>query len=402
MSLLAQSGYGRAQKIQEGLRKEVIRGAVLSPRDEKRERLESFVNELARDFPNALVLFDPQFYASTLLSPNDGHLPEYDYYADNCGLTRTHFSAARIRGYVESCLAYQNSTFGRRLSFLVSPSVLLDDFRDNWSQVALELALEAKEYHSDIPGAPPLLISVVFSEAALSSLEALEEYLDALTELDVAGFYLIVKRNSSAIVNSLESSLLAHLMFTAYVLAEMNSYRVIFGYTDWYGFLLESVGAHFTASGWYQNLRQFSLSRFMASSGGRRPRKRYSSTPLLSCPLIFPELEDVFQADQLAEVLSGSNYDAIISNGPAGGESNWTEEVSCLHHWATLSSISRQVFEKASIKARLDESARLIQNAQSLYSGLQRRGIDFELPTGPYHLEQWLAAMREFRLLVGA
>ena len=40
MSVLAQCGFGRATKIEQGLADGVIQGVIMSPRDERRERLE--------------------------------------------------------------------------------------------------------------------------------------------------------------------------------------------------------------------------------------------------------------------------------------------------------------------------------------------------------------------------
>ncbi len=96
MSVLAQCGYGRSDKIEKGLTAGFIKGVIMSPRDEKKDRLEDAILQWKKDYPNANVLFDPQFYATMLSAPKDGHLSEYDYYNNNCGLGRTHFSSSRI------------------------------------------------------------------------------------------------------------------------------------------------------------------------------------------------------------------------------------------------------------------------------------------------------------------
>lgn len=40
MSILAQCGYGRGEKIEKGLNEGLIQGVIMSPRDERRGRLE--------------------------------------------------------------------------------------------------------------------------------------------------------------------------------------------------------------------------------------------------------------------------------------------------------------------------------------------------------------------------
>jgi hypothetical protein len=399
MSVLAQCGYGRSDKIEQALAAEVIDGVIMSPRDEKKDRLEMAVHQLEKDYPNANVLFDPQFYATTLNAPKDGHLGEYDYYNNNCGLGRTHFSPSRIRRYVKECLDYQVGTFGDKLTYIISPSILFDDFRDYWSQVAINFAVESADYHAELKKTPPLLISIIVSETALQSLDALEEFLDALTELEVDGFYLIIRRNSDNLQHAMEPTSFARFMYMCYVLAEINEYTILVGYSDWHSFLLESVGVNFTACGWHQNLRHFSLKRFLPSSGGRRPRKKYSSEPLLSSPLILPELEAIYKEGLLNLVLSGGRNDKILSKNPAAGEGKWSDLHAIMTHWECLSSLARQVGIGSTVADRLMTSLELIKGAENLYTRLAYSGIGFDPTTGPRHLNDWRAAVQEFRAI---
>ena len=126
----------------------------------------------------------------------------------------------------------------------------------------------------------------------------------------------------------MDISAFANFLYFCHVLS-LNDYKIIVGYSDWPGFMLEAVGADFTACGWYQNLRQFSMDRFQPRDGGRRPRKRYSSYKLLYSPLLSPELQDMYKVGILNQVLSGSEYDDLIINGPAAGNRQWTDPVSC-------------------------------------------------------------------------
>ncbi|MCK4786405.1 MAG: hypothetical protein KAV87_21790, partial [Desulfobacteraceae bacterium] len=348
MSLLAQCGYGRSNKIELGIDAGVIDGVIMSPRDETKQRLERGIQQWRVDYPDSFILFDPQFYVATLTPPRneplrDGHLGEYEYYNDNHPLRRTHFTPSRIQQYVEECIGYQHIILGENLSYNISPSILFDDFRDNWSQIALDLGIESAEYHATLSNVRPLLISVTVSESALNSTEALEVFLDAITELDVAGFYLVIRPNASSLVNAIDPLRFSRLMYMCYVLSIVNEYTVIVGYSDWHSFILKSVGVNFTACGWYQNLRQFSLSRFMPAKGGQRPRKRYSSAPLLSCPLISPELQDIYLAGQLENVLTGTEHDSLLTEGPVAGEGNWSDVISCLAHWGSLTKVLEQV-----------------------------------------------------------
>lgn len=397
MSVLAQSGFGRGDKIEQGLAAGIIDGVIMSPCDETKDRLENGIRQLRREFPDAQILFDPQFYLATLSAPRDKHLGEYDYYANNSGLGRTQFSPSLIRRYTQNCINYQYNEMGDELSYLLSPTILFDGFSDYWSQVAINMAVESVDHYATLDSPPPLLISLVISETALQSLVALEEYLDALTELDVEGFYIIIRRNANFLTNAMDPHCFGQFLYMCHVLRNINNYVVVVGYSDWHSFILESAGATFTACGWYQNLRYFSLSRFLPQTGGRRPRKRYSSSPLLSCPFIMPEMEDIHLAGFLSNVLTGAASDSILMHGPASGEPNWTDVVSCLTHWTSLHSLSTRISNLNSPVDRIQESLNIINGAFNLYNFLIGHGINFDTMTGPQHLFDWQMSINEFR-----
>ena len=263
------------------------------------------------------------------------------------------------------------------------------------------MAVESADYHSSLDLPQPLLISLVISETAFQTMDAVEEFLDALTEIDTRGFYIVIRRNSISVQNAMESASFGRFMYFCHVLTTINGYDLIVGYSDWNSFLLEAAGVTHTATGWYQNLRQFSLARFQPSSGGRRPRKRYSSAPLLSSPLINPELQDIFLANLLQHALSGSSYDDILQNGPASGETNWSDESFCLAHWHSLNTISQNLSALPTQLMRIQEAERLMQNALTLYTQLDSRNISFDPSTGPSHIREWKDSLQEFRALAG-
>lgn len=340
-------------------------------------------------------MVDPQFYVTTVSVPRDGRLPEYDYYADHAPLSRTQFSPRLIAGYVRACLNYQNELAG--LSYILSPTVLFDDFRDSWSQIVLNMADASIDCHGGLADAPPLLVTIVTSELALRNATGMGEFLDALSGLEVDGFYLLVNRSSSGYQAAMDARAMENLMYFVHVLAHLNDYRVLVGYSDWLGFLLHAAGASATATGWHQSLRQFSMARFEPAGGGRRPRKRYSSTPLLSNPLIVPELEDIYRAGLLGNVLSGSRYDAILRGGPAAGEARWTDEIGCLAHWAAVGRAIEAIEAQRRPPAKLTTAVQLIDAAKSLFDRLVVRGVNFEPQTGPDHLTSWRDSVLAFR-----
>ena len=401
MSVFAQIGYGRGEKIERALEESLIGGVILSPRDERRDRLESSIAQWRRNNGDFKILFDPQFYITIINYHRGSHLEEYEYYNNNANLGRGDFSGSRIRGYVQNCINYQHNVLGEGLSYIISPTVYFDGFRDNWSQIALDFGLESLDYHGALANPMPLYITLVISENAFNDMDAMREYLDALTTLNVHGFYIILQRNNGALRNDLNPDLFGKFMYFCYVLSIINEYEILVGYSDWHSLLLEAAGVKFTACGWHQNLKQFNISRFLPSTGGRRPHRRYSSIPLLSSPLIFPELVDISQANLLSNVLSGSDYDAILSNDPAQGEQDWSDEISCLSHWFSLKLLSERISSIESISDKIQEAANLVENAGTNFNILAAAGITFDPSTGPNFIANWIDALQEFRRNAG-
>ena len=62
MGLLAQHGYGKANKINRALDSNDISGVILSPKSESLDKLIAFSYDLHDEYPNSRVYFDPQFY----------------------------------------------------------------------------------------------------------------------------------------------------------------------------------------------------------------------------------------------------------------------------------------------------------------------------------------------------
>jgi hypothetical protein len=397
MDIYAQHGYGKTDKIERGMNSGDLSGVILSPRDEDPDRLSDFVVSLRTSFEdNIKILFDPQFYATTIVPVSDGYLPGYRFYES--GLTRAQFIAQRdIQSYVEKTLDYQVDL---GLDRLISPSVLFYDFRDPWSQIALSLGQESIIFCEQIRRAPDLLISLVVDENALVNIEALNEFLDIISLWNVPGYYLLIRLKDLNYPALFEQNSITNLIYFVYVLAEINGFEVVCGYSDFVGLLLHAVGAKATAAGWSHTLRQFSLRRFIPSTGGRRALPRYTSAQLLNSILIVPELDAIYDVGLLDRVLSNTKYDDVMrSKNPANA--TWPSNTACLHHWQVLSGIAKEISSQGSVSQRLTFLEGIIQQGLATYRLLERAGVLFQATTGSRHLQVWLRAIQGFRQEAG-
>jgi len=393
MSLFIQHGHGKGNKITEALSAGSVNGVVFSARNEKPESLDSCIAEL-RATADCELLFDPQFYVSTLVPPNDRYLPEYyPYY--QAGRTAADFiGASKLQRYAKLTLDFE---LDRGLDRLISPTVLVNGFSDRWSQVALTLADATVEYHASLNRPPPLLLSLVLSEGAFDSKDELDGFLDTITTWDVDGFYLIVARDEPTYAQQFDEARLAHLLYLVHVLADRNGFRLVCGYSDFAGILLRAAGAAAFATGWAQSARQFHVQRFLKRpSGGRPSRLRYSSAPLFNS-IMLSELQSIHEIGRLNAVLSGVPLDEVITRASAPEASDWNLSVSEQHHWQTLCRLDGAL----SGRPRTDIPAlyERLREAFGLYTSLP--AVPFERFTGSDHLREWGRALRSFKDLAG-
>ena len=393
--ILAQVGWGKSDYVETGIGDGSLSGAILSPKDDDPNALIYYANRLKSILKDGgLVLMDPQFYVTTIPQAKDGNLASYPYYAPS--LNRTSFSPSNVGNYAKSVFDFQATV---NVDRWISPTVLFNSFRDPWSQIALTLAQASLSEQQSRKKGKPLLISLVFDEIALRDRRSLDEYLDNISTLDVNGFYIIVRRNDPNYPALFEEDALVNLLYITYVLADRNGFEVVYGYSDIIGLVLLPLGARAVSSGWYSNLRQFSLSRFLPSTGGRQPRDRYTSRRLLNSIFVNPELEQINTAGRLADVISSTRYDSVMSAGPI--RAIWPRKTSCLHHWKVLSDLEKLVNSGKSLGDRLDALEKLLTSSAAAYADLISLGITFEPMTGPRDLGIWQRALRRFKSEVG-
>ncbi len=393
MTVYAQAGWQKSDKIIRGMRDGSINGVIWSPKDEFPRSMQVDTHSYKREFPNSIMLFDPQFYTTVLVGTRDRCLRRYPYWRT---LRRSYFNdSANIRTSVQETLDYQLTL---NVARLLSPSIEIDSFGSADCNISLLLANESIRYHQELSNTnlalPPLLISLIVSEACLSSPTNFNSFLDEISIMPSAGFYLIVYRVESQYRARFDPNALENLLYLVYVLAEINSYEVICGYSDFVGTLLCAVGAKAIGTGWFSNLRQFTMDRFLPPSPRRRARQRYSSQPLMNSIFLY-EMDIIHRRGQLNSIMSGTTYDAVFNTVANPSNAPWAMDVSTLHHWQVLQALITSVTGRT-VQNNLNICMGMISNAQTIYNNLSRM-MSFNVYTGDHHLQQWATAISNFR-----
>ncbi|WP_060679464.1 hypothetical protein [Virgibacillus halodenitrificans] len=397
MKLYAQQGYGKGDKIHTGFDREFLDGVLLSPRDEKPAKMRSFIKEIQTEYPNAELLFDPQFYYSLYIDGTSKNLNNCSYYPGNIKLSSLR-SFRKLHDFVFQSLEYQQKL---GLGTLVSPNILVPNFSDRQAQIALSLAEESAIIAEDKGKA--LYVSLVFSESALNETRNVNDFLNELSTLDVTGYYITIDRKSSDYNQDFESeTTLVNLLTFIYSLSEINEYKVIMGYSDIIGLLYVAVGASGFGTGWFNSSRKFTVQqRVLPSRGGRLPRERYTSIPLLNTVLA-SELDSIqtqFKRKGLNfdDILSNSGYEHIIKAGSSPSDT-WSRGISHLQHWSSLKIASEAIFSNPDdISDRLDDLENHLNTAIVKYQLLSNLPIQLEKSSQGNHLFTWSNSLKRFR-----
>ncbi|MGD7023602.1 hypothetical protein ACQCVK_13460 [Rossellomorea vietnamensis] len=396
MFLLAQHGWGKSNKIDQGLEDGSIKGVVFSPKDERIESLESCLEKLRTDYPDSELLLDPQFYHTTIQNTKDGRLSEYPFFNGYYGISA--FSNYRnIRKFSLETLSYQDS---RPFSHITAPSIYMSSFSSREAQIMLSLALESLEVKQEEGFEKPLLVSLTIHEQAFMDKKQMEDFLDEISRIEFEGVYLTIVRNPSGYHQSFDDSRkLANILSFIYSLSEINGFDVKVGFSDFLGLLYIAAGASHIATGWSQGLRRFTLDQRVLPStgGGRRPRPRYSSSPLLNSILlseIYSVRDSSILKTSLQSYLSGTVYDReITKNNPS-----WDENTSLYHHWSSINDIANSLFQGVEDPSdRFNELLKAITNAEGLYALMDSAHIQLEAKSNGSHLDVWKEAISEFR-----
>lgn len=396
MTLLAQHGWGKSDKIERGIAAGALSGVVLSPRDEIPERLVAYVDSLQENDAELTVFLDPQLYAATVLNPRAGRLPEYPYFAAE--LTYRDFvRASAISRRVRRVIDYQ-LTLG--VSHICTPVIGFDSFGDRWNSVALSMAAESISYYASAGDDRPLLVSLLINENAFRPGPHFEEFLDIITDFECEGFYVLLRRDDNEHRQTIEPEALSAMLYMTHVLGTLNAFEVFFGYSGFLSMPLHAAGATACACGWSLGLRRFSFGRFEQSTGGRRPRDRYSSLPLLNSLFVIPELDQIEQAGMLGNVLTGTDYDGVLNTRPPSS-AQWPSDIAALHHWQTIAAGIMEVTADPTPRDRLDRLSDMISGSIELYDDLEAEGCRLDGPSSKAHLGQWNSAVDEFRDLAG-
>jgi len=351
MTFWLQHGHGKADRITRLSARGALDGVILSPAHEGASSLAQTAAEVrAAGLP---VVVDPQTYVYSIAGASarehEGHGLQF---------SPIHWSVdpASIETHVRAALN-ANATIGATGPF-IAPSVLQRGFRDAWAVTAIQYARVSER----LATGRDVFASLVVEDSALGNWADIEEWLDVATTLQVAGFYVVVARDTTTYPVAWDGQRVANLMRLTYRLTHLNGYRVLLGYADFDALGVVAAGAEGLASGWHYGLRAFRSDRWIPGGYGRQPIPRVLSQPLLTPIEARGEAEQILATALATTVLPDPSVRSIL----AGGVGRWTNSQAQLQHLIELSTAVRGVAALPDIATRLASVETAVDEAASL------------------------------------
>lgn len=391
MKLFAQDGHQRSDKVLKGLETKVIDGVILSARCNKPDKMPSVISDLRGACQDAEIMIDPEYYAICQSgNPNSqlGRLEDWSYFIGykRRELVREEIVKQILKNTYDSLKDHEVAAF-------IAPNIYIQDSFDSVEAgIALNFISETKSIFGE--AAKPIYATLALHRKALAKkADDFKAFLNDITALKTKpdGFYILVggglQDERSEFIHSeiIDRDVIAGWMLINYVLS-LQGFKVINGYSDILSPFLGAVGGTAGASGWWSNLRVFSMGRYVRSEneGGRQPNIRYLSKQLLN--RITVDQRKLFVSIVPNVLVNDQRFDAGFPD----------RTMEAVQNWEALASLNRD-FTKASVKDNLKALEGAIITAKKKYAELASYGFYEGKELVDEYLEALQGGIEDFR-----
>jgi hypothetical protein len=394
MKLYAQYGYGPGDKVLNGFRDGNIDGVIFSARYSRPERVASDAGDIQEILPSADILLDPEYYASFY-----AYLPD----AQLGGLSEWPFFLPQRRSQLETTEAVERvletafeTLTNLPLTNIIAPNIFIPRSFDSIEAVIAKNFIRGTRpaFEKTRDGRQVFATLAVGRDTLLNQTE-FEGFLNDITALDDPpdGFYVLVgggmteERIELTRSEIIHADVIAGWMLLNHTLS-LNGFTVINGCSDIITPFLGGAGGYAGATGWWTNLRMFSMNRYVRSiSGGRMPTIRYLSNLLLN-RITFSEREAIVR------LMPNINNRLPHDRDYEGGEPARNIEV--LQTWEALAHLNQQLLA-VDTNASLHLLENAVNQADVAYTGLSAFGLALDIEANREYINALREGIRTFR-----
>lgn len=275
--LLIQHGPQKGQKIETALNNNNAEGVIFSLRDERIDSIYDYINKFPKLTPKNSFI-DSQFYYSTYDKDITKNLENSFHFPLEVTRRDMRTKSARMGEYFENYSEYLEGKFDN----ILVPGLSIDaiDWKFDYTLDIYKNFHQNKKFKN-------YYMTMVISSKMFHSRNDIDEILldidDDTNEFDNNGVYLIINYDDTSDTNyeSIDPETLSNILYFVYMLKK-KKFKIIVGYTFINSILFAMLDCDYIGSGWFNNLRKFTNSKFKSVDIFGRRKKKYFSIPLMS------------------------------------------------------------------------------------------------------------------------
>ena len=333
---------------------------ILSPVNIKETRIAGFsesIHEL-----NGQVLFDPQ-----LFYPHNGHknLIEYDYWPSGT------LSERSISDTINKELLKLNNSI--KADKIILPCGTINEL--NFTRILSQINQSALFFRNNTD--KKILATLCISCEAIRNQQFIEDITQALSALDVDGYYLICQQPNDSYLNL---DPLWEIQFVKLVAClKLVHKEVIVGYSSHQNLILSLAKVDGIAAGSYLNTRSFQPKKFRSiQEEGIKQRSVWFYVPEALSEYKALSLDVAQQRGFLGMFRPQGNYynsySSMLFSGATPSSTNYNEGNSFLHYLYCLNK-QCQLLTKSSYEETLNTYEFLLNSAETKISQIRAKGI---------------------------
>lgn len=320
MKLYLQLGHGMQALSQDLIKSWGAGTAIISPVNMSQNKIASYAKKI-RDIGGE-VLFDPQMFY-----PKEGHvkLQAYDYWpSDGCSVT-----SEDVHANINRELLRINKDIDTSQIILPGIEMREDSFGYN-----LEWIKKSTAYFESKTNKGLLATLCLYPETIRNS-AAIENLVEALRVLPVAGYYIIPHSPNKEYIVSDPMWIVGMMKLISCL--KLSKKKVVVGYSNHQGLVYALAGADAIASGTYMNTRSFVPEKFKSPKDDDvKHKSTWYYLPSAFTEYKAAHLDVAMQRGYLKEFIPQGEYrnpySEMLFNGATPSSTNYNETNSFKHY----------------------------------------------------------------------
>lgn len=376
------------------LRKQLIKGIIWDPREEKIEKINE-IREKNKLYDNVENFVDLKWFYKQFPDPFMKKLEGLSYFPNEL-IDRNYLrDTKKVKEKINKMIEFEKMA---NVDYFISPSLYLSSFNDrmvdqlwNIDDMFYE---QIKDYNKEA------IISLMLHESAFDNDMYMRDFINDISNYigKYSTIYIVIDREKlSNIRNAFDEIRLKEVLKFIYSLKKMK-FKIIMGYSGIESINYMAIGADIIATGWFYSLRKFNrLEKGLEDYENMgRAKKRYFSFKLLQ------ELPIDDNIQNIPESIKENLYDIILNGNNELDKIIKKENYAMIpmkatytQYFETMNYINNKFEKIENIEDRLDILEKMLESSKENIKIYNQKAE--ASPITSRHVEQYLKAIKAFR-----